>query len=92
MIRLIPMLLLVTAACAPVTPLPSPTAMCNAAAASRLIGQPLNDNRVQRAKRLSRAREVRTIRPGQPVTMDFREDRLNVEVDNGGVIRIVRCG
>jgi hypothetical protein len=35
---------------------------------------------------------VRMIRPGQPVTMDFREDRLNVEFDKNGRVARIFCG
>lgn len=35
---------------------------------------------------------VRVIRPGEPVTMDYRANRLNVELDDGdGIVRIF-CG
>jgi hypothetical protein len=35
---------------------------------------------------------VRAIRPGEAVTMDFRPDRLNVEIGAGGRIERLRCG
>jgi hypothetical protein len=35
---------------------------------------------------------IRTIRPGDAVTMDFREDRLNIEIGDDGRIRLLRCG
>jgi Peptidase inhibitor I78 family len=35
---------------------------------------------------------VRVIRPGQAVTMDFRGDRLNVEIDERNRVRALRCG
>ena len=38
------------------------------------------------------ARAVRVIRPGQAVTMDYRADRLNVEIDSADTITAVRCG
>jgi Peptidase inhibitor I78 family len=40
----------------------------------------------------SGARTVRWIEPGMAVTMDFRPDRLNVELDEDGVITAMRCG
>lgn len=35
---------------------------------------------------------VRVIHPGQPVTRDFREDRLNIEVDQSGRVIGIKCG
>jgi hypothetical protein len=35
---------------------------------------------------------IRTIRPGDAVTMDYREDRLNIEIGDDGRIRLLRCG
>jgi hypothetical protein len=36
--------------------------------------------------------EQRVIGPGMAVTMDFRPNRLNVEIDDAGMIRRVYCG
>jgi hypothetical protein len=36
--------------------------------------------------------EVRIIRPGMAVTMDYREDRLNIEIDDKETIARVACG
>ncbi len=35
---------------------------------------------------------TRTLTPGQPATMDYREDRLNLIVDEKGFIQQVTCG
>jgi hypothetical protein len=35
---------------------------------------------------------IRTINPGDAVTMDFRSDRLNVEIGEDGRIKRLRCG
>jgi len=35
---------------------------------------------------------IRTIKPGDMVTQDFRSDRLNVEIGEDGRIKRVRCG
>lgn len=36
--------------------------------------------------------ETRIIRPGMAVTMDYREDRLNIEIDAAEKISRVNCG
>lgn len=35
---------------------------------------------------------IRTIRPGDAVTMDMRPDRLNIEIGEDGRIKLFRCG
>ena len=37
-------------------------------------------------------RQVRVIRPGQAVTMDYREERLNFWIAPDGTIRRISCG
>ena len=73
---------------APLPPLPAPEAdSCEAAPYAHLIGAP--------ATALERElimRQIRILRPGQPMTMDYRAERLNIEI--GPDERIVRlfCG
>ncbi len=35
---------------------------------------------------------VRIIRPGDQVTMDFQETRVNFDLDAAGVVTGIRCG
>lgn len=73
------------------TPMPGPV-RCNAGAVQGFVGREARPGIVDRAKRRAGARNVRVIRPGQAVTMDFRSDRLNLEVDNRNTIRRAHCG
>ena len=68
----------------------SPT--CRVAAAYFVLGETYSDRLARRARRSAGAREVRKIEPGRAYTMDFRADRLNLDVDRRGRIRAVRCG
>lgn len=43
-------------------------------------------------KSIEAKQPVRVIYPGQAVTRDFREDRLNVEVDQSGRVIGIKCG
>lgn len=56
------------------------------------VGQVINDATVNRIQVESRASQVRRLRPGQPMTRDFRRDRINVEIDDTGTIKAVACG
>ena len=78
----------------PAQPVPPPPAVaeCKPAPGQRYVGQKLQPSTPEAARIETGSRTVRTIRPGTAVTMDFRTDRLNLEVDAAGTVTKVRCG
>jgi len=89
---------LTLAACAPPGPTdPGPTAdasdACGASAAQAAVGA----TRAEAEPIIRRASETaggtyRIVEHGQPMTMDFRGDRLTVRVGRDGLIETVACG
>ena len=75
-------------------PLPGPpnSRACDAGGVQNLIGRPMNSSNRSVARRVSGASVVRVLKPGQAVTMEFRADRLNLEINARGVITGARCG
>lgn len=71
---------------------PPASGSCNAEAARAAIGQAPTDAVVEQARVASGSRSVRVIHPGMAVTMDYREDRLNIDVNERGAIVGLRCG
>lgn len=69
-----------------------PSGVCNAEGARWAIGSAVNDDVVNRILRDTSSRDARVLRPGQMATMDFREDRVNVDVNDRGAITGIRCG
>lgn len=69
-----------------VTKQPDPNA-CGASGMQNLIGK---DDDVLAAFTLPQG--TRFIYPGTPVTEDYRPDRLNIDIDQSGVITGVWCG
>ena len=65
---------------------------CDAARAAGLVGRQRSAELGAEAMRLSGARALRWIPPGTMVTMDYREDRLNIELDGAGKVTKIRCG
>lgn len=65
---------------------------CRAASGVSLIGQRYTEALGAEAMRLTGARAVRAYKTGDPVTMDYRPDRVNVEYDEGWIVRAVSCG
>ncbi|WP_066806624.1 I78 family peptidase inhibitor [Sphingomonas asaccharolytica] len=81
------------AACAPVAPLPGvPTGECSASGLENLVGAAATPSLVNRAKRQAGASVVRILRPGQIVTMEYQNGRLNVNVDENNRVKSFNCG
>jgi len=90
------MLLIGACAAAPADPLEGiPEAgagKCDAARAQALIGRTATTELGGEALRLTGAKALRWIQPGTMVTMDFRTDRLNIELDAQNRVTKIRCG
>ena len=65
---------------------------CDADAVQSLIGQQASEEVVEQARIDAGAETVRTLSPGQVVTMEYRQGRLNVDLDDAGTITGLRCG
>ncbi|MGO1003514.1 I78 family peptidase inhibitor [Lysobacter sp. CA196] len=74
------------------SPLPSrPT--CNAAAAKAgLIGKTADAATVEQAKVSAGGHTVRVLKPGQMITKEYLNGRVNVHVDENNVIVDIGCG
>lgn len=64
-----------------------PEDACGANGLQDLLGQP-----VAALTPMTLRQPVRVISPGQPVTMDYQAERLNVELNASKVITRVSCG
>ena len=73
-------------------PLPPMEASCNADAARAAIGRLATPDVVERARIDAGARVARVLHPGQVVTMEYMEGRLNVDVNEREAIVGLRCG
>ena len=65
---------------------------CNHEPARRYIGETATPDIVEEARIASHSQFVRTLKPGQVVTMEHNGDRLNIDVDDANIITNVRCG
>lgn len=65
---------------------------CDAAPAQFAVGQSYTDALAEQARGASGAKTVRKLMPGQAVTMEYRGDRLNIEVNEAGTVVRVLCG
>ena len=97
MIRLaLPLIALATAACIPPaepqTPPAPPPGKCDAAPVQAYVGSHAAGPVVEKIVAESGSRNARVIKPGMAVTMDYREDRVNVRTDDEGRIVSIGCG
>jgi hypothetical protein len=65
---------------------------CDSDRAQSLIGRPASSGLGAEAQRLTGGRGIRWIQPGQAVTMDYRPDRINIELDAKNRVVRVTCG
>lgn len=77
---------------APVPPRVAPSGECGAERVQDRVGRPYAEGLGEAILAESGAATLRVIRPGEAVTLDYRGDRINVRLDDDGVITDIRCG
>lgn len=65
---------------------------CDPEAAGWAIGQKLSDELISKATKSAGANHVWVLKPNHPTTMDYRNDRLGLQVNDQNVIVSIRCG
>lgn len=65
---------------------------CDADPAQKLVGQNHTERLEQEALSLSGSKSVRTLRPRQVITMEYNPERINLRLDERGIITSVGCG
>lgn len=66
--------------------------LCDAGKAQAAVGQAASAEAIEKARVDAGAGVARVLKPGQMVTMEFRADRLNIDVDDNNNVKTVRCG
>ncbi|KRA16968.1 MULTISPECIES: I78 family peptidase inhibitor [unclassified Lysobacter] len=89
-------LLLSMTACVSAPPPPGaavpPSGQCNAEGARWAIGRGIDDDTTNRILRDTGSRDARVLKPGMGATMDYRPDRINIDLNDRGAITGLRCG
>ena len=65
---------------------------CDSSGLDSLVGKNADTALVEQAQRKSGAETARVLRPHQPVTMEYNSRRLNIDVDEAGVVKQFSCG
>jgi hypothetical protein len=79
------------------SPVPPPSApptsgTCDATKARLAIGKRASDELLERARLAAQARVARFLRPNQPITMEFLASRLNLNLNERGIVYTAYCG
>ena len=69
-----------------------PVGTCDASQVQSLVGQAYADALGKQAQEDAGAHQLRVMKPNDVATMEFLGDRLNIEVDDKGLVSGVRCG
>ena len=95
MMRTLALLLPVLAAgCATIEPPAAPRGPCalDGQVKMRFAGVRFREPMRPEIERATQSATSRVLRPGDAATMDYRADRLNILLDDGGLIDGLRCG
>jgi hypothetical protein len=65
---------------------------CNAEPVQYAVGQHYTPELGEKVRELSGATVMRTLQPGQVVTMEYRFDRVSLHLDDQGIVTMVSCG
>jgi hypothetical protein len=76
----------------PSKPFPPQVMRCQADPGQRFVGQAASEDVISQVRAATGATTVRVHKPNEAATMEFRDDRLNVHLDDHGVIATVTCG
>lgn len=74
------------------TPAPPAAGKCDAASVQKYLGQKFTVKLAEQIRSETGAAIIRTGFEGDPVTMDYREDRLNLFYNRDMMITVVSCG
>src|SRR3546814_8468771 len=81
------------ASCATASPpIPEATGNCDASKGQFAVNQSYTVELAASVQESTGSRAMRVTRPGQAVTMDFRQDRVNVKLEENDKIVRVTCG
>ncbi|TYC90728.1 I78 family peptidase inhibitor [Novosphingobium sp. BW1] len=71
---------------------PEPEALCGVELFERHVGEDATEALLASIREARGKKPMRVLPPGSVMTMDFRQDRLNVLTDEDNIITTMRCG
>ena len=65
---------------------------CEARGADFTVGKPASAELLEQARKASGSQMARILKPHDVITLEYRSERLNLNVDDKGVVTRVNCG
>ncbi|MBI6954283.1 MULTISPECIES: I78 family peptidase inhibitor [unclassified Pseudomonas] len=65
---------------------------CEASGADFTVGKPASAELLEQARKASGSQMARILKPHDMITLEYRSERLNLNVDDKGVVTRVNCG
>ena len=65
---------------------------CDAGKAAALVGRTADTKTLSQAIKLSGSYNVRIVRQGDPISMDYSTDRITIELDDNNKVLRLSCG
>ena len=65
---------------------------CEASGADFTVGKPATAELLEQARKASGSQMARILKPHDMITLEYRSERLNLNVDEQGVVTRVNCG
>lgn len=65
---------------------------CEASGADFTVGKPASAELLEQARKASGSQMARILKPHDVITLEYRSERLNLNVDDKGVVTRVNCG
>lgn len=64
---------------------------CGASKVADFVGKSPTEQTIAAIRERAKPQTIRVIRPNSPVTMDYRPDRLNIDLGEDGLIKRFHC-
>lgn len=65
---------------------------CEASGADFTVGKPATAELLEQARKASGSQMARILKPHDMITLEYRSERLNLNVDDKGMVTRVNCG
>lgn len=72
--------------------MPSNEGSCDSDTVQNLVGQQYSSSRDSSLRSSANVSQLRILRPGEVMTLEYNPNRLNVILENNDVISALRCG
>jgi len=71
---------------------PSVVGGCNSELGQSAVGQAVTPDLLEKTRAATGSQTARALRPDDVITMEYNSERINLRVDQGGIVTALYCG